>query len=447
MSGGQSASRGFLIQSITCILKSLREKDWDKVEIEPKEHDEKIDLKWYVGDNIKVASQVKSSINSFSKEKVIYLLSQMIESCPEAQILELVLVGKFEDGIIEFSRKINGELQFNASEKKNLSHVINQKTRIELHNFDREITNNSSIFVQMKDEVHKYLPADIRLSHDDLSALSLALIGQFSLFSTNGQKVTKDELNRMIKVMIKDRIEEIRMNNPLNEIIVNQNNFDFEFNKAMEHEVVKQWYNKRFQKSLSFLICEIAMNAFVYGGATQCNFEIYHDKVVLKDNGIKFDISKDSPEFESSGAKLGTATFKQFFNEYSLVARYHHEYNDNKVNITTINIIQDFGIFIENNCDVITKGRFTPTNRKIYEKCIDISIPSDCENFVYYSGHLFATAESTLINLILSKLPSQSKLIVKFSHEYPSADMIREVFDDNERLEFEQIESRKLPNY
>jgi len=222
MSGGQSASRGFLIQTITCILQSLREKEWDKVEIEPKEHDEKIDLKWYVGDNIRVACQVKSSINSFNKEKVIYLLSQMIKSCPEAQILELVLVGKFENGIIEFSRKINGELQFTASEKKNLSHVLNKKIRIELHNFDREITNNSSIFVQMKDEVHKYLPADIRLSHDDLSALSLALIGQFSLFSTNGQKVTKDELNRMIKVMIKDRIEEISMNNPLNEIIVNQ---------------------------------------------------------------------------------------------------------------------------------------------------------------------------------------------------------------------------------
>lgn len=42
MSGGPAATRGFLIQTITCILKALKEKNWDMVEIEPTDSNEKL---------------------------------------------------------------------------------------------------------------------------------------------------------------------------------------------------------------------------------------------------------------------------------------------------------------------------------------------------------------------------------------------------------------------
>ncbi|YCA42822.1 hypothetical protein M1E11_18730 [Bacillus sp. JZ8] len=444
MSGGPTAIRGFLIQTITCILKSLREKNWDVVEIEPKENDEKIDLKWYVGDELQLASQVKSSINAFSIETVIKLLSQMIESCPEAKVIELALVGNFEDGIIKFSRKIKGELKFSPAEKEKLGglmkYIEENRINIELHNFDRIVNNKTPILVQMKDEIHEHLPSEIKLTHKELSSLSLALIGQFAIFSTSGKKFTNSELHMIIRAMIKDKLEEIRISNHKDYITVNVDNFANEIDKAMESNVVKQWHDEQFQTMLKFLITEIAFNAFEYGGATYSNFQVYPHKIVLKDNGLKFDFSKDIGEIESTGYKLGKGTFTKFFEKYRYITKYNHEYDEeNNINIITIDIVTDFNIFVENNCEVITKGNFYPMKRNTYKQSIFLSIPSHCNTFVYNSKHLFATGEATLIELILSKIPSEGSLIVKYNESYPSIDDIKELFKNDKRLTFEMV--------
>lgn len=424
MSGGSTAIRGFLIQTITCILKSLRDNNWDLVEIEPRENEEKIDLKWYVGNEVELASQIKSSINAFSIETVIELLSKMIEACPEAKVIELVLVGNFEDGIIKFSRKVRGEIQFTSSEKKKLGELIEyiqqNRINIELHNFDRTVTNKTPIFVQMKDEVHEYLPTGIKLTHKDLYSLSLALIGQFAIFSTDVEKLTNLELGQIIRGMIKDKIEEIRVSNHIDYITVDEGNFTNEIDRAMNSDVVKQWHDEKFQTMLKFLITEIALNAFEYGGADYSNFLVYPNKIVLKDNGSKFDFSKDSGKKESSGYNLGKGTFDDFFNKYRYITNYDHKYDEeNEINITTINIVTDFNIFVENNCEVITKGSFLPMRRAAYKKSIFLDIPPHCNTFVYNSKHLFATGEATLIELILYKIPPEGNLIVKHNENYP----------------------------
>ncbi|EEK80113.1 hypothetical protein COE58_10435 [Bacillus cereus] len=448
MSGGPAATRGFLIQTITCILKALKEKNWDMVEIEPTDSNEKIDLKWYVGNELELATQVKSSINPFLIETVIKLLSQMIGSCPEAKVFELVLVGNFEEGMIKFSRQIEEELEFSSAEKEKIGvlmqYIKEKRIHITLHNFNRIIDNKTPILIQMKDEIHEHLPPEIKLTHKELSTLSLALIGQFSIFATASKTVTNSELNMLIRTMIKDKLEEIRINNYKDYITVNVENFTSEIDKAMESDVVKQWHDQEFQTRLKFLIAEIAFNAFEYGKATYSYFQIYPDRIILKDDGIKFDFSKDIGEIKSTGYRLGKETFIKFFDDYHYVTKYNHNYDkENNINTITIHIITDFNIFVENNCEVITKGTFNPISRNAYKKSISLSIPSNCNTFVYNSKHLFATGEATLIELILSKIPLEGNLIIKYDKNYPSIDGIKTLFKDEKRLTFETIQKEE----
>lgn len=141
----------------------------------------------------------------------------MIGSCPEAKVFELVLVGNFEEGMIKFSRQIEEELEFSSAEKEKIGvlmqYIKEKRIHITLHNFNRIIDNKTPILIQMKDEIHEHLPPEIKLTHKELSTLSLALIGQFSIFATASKTVTNSELNMLIRTMIKDKLEEIRINN------------------------------------------------------------------------------------------------------------------------------------------------------------------------------------------------------------------------------------------
>ena len=78
MSGGASAIRGFLLQTLVALLESLelertlhQSVPWNSLEIEPVLDDtEKIDILWMMEDGTGRAVQVKSTTNSFSVPEI-----------------------------------------------------------------------------------------------------------------------------------------------------------------------------------------------------------------------------------------------------------------------------------------------------------------------------------------------------------------------------------------
>ena len=62
MSGGQSAIRGFLVQTLIALLEALKDKPpWTSVTLEPNLTSDKVDILWAYRDGSKKAVQVKSS--------------------------------------------------------------------------------------------------------------------------------------------------------------------------------------------------------------------------------------------------------------------------------------------------------------------------------------------------------------------------------------------------
>jgi hypothetical protein len=90
--GGQTAIRGYLIQTLIALLDALEDgREWQSVTLEPNVDSDKVDILWKYSDGTK-AVQVKSSVNPFSKGD-IERWAMELESWREADEYELVLVG------------------------------------------------------------------------------------------------------------------------------------------------------------------------------------------------------------------------------------------------------------------------------------------------------------------------------------------------------------------
>jgi hypothetical protein len=91
--GGREAIRGFAIQTLVCILDSLRDgRDWSDVTIEPDSGNEKVDVIWTNADGSRLAQQVKSSKNQISKASVVLWCSELKQS-QSANKYQLILSG------------------------------------------------------------------------------------------------------------------------------------------------------------------------------------------------------------------------------------------------------------------------------------------------------------------------------------------------------------------
>lgn len=91
--GGREAIRGFAIQTLVCILDSLRDdRSWSEVTIEPDSGNEKVDIIWKNGDGSSLAQQVKSSKNQISKASVVSWCEELKES-QAASEYQLILSG------------------------------------------------------------------------------------------------------------------------------------------------------------------------------------------------------------------------------------------------------------------------------------------------------------------------------------------------------------------
>jgi hypothetical protein len=93
MAGGQTAIRGYPVQTLIGLLEALDDRRaWVSVTLEPSVDSEKVDILWEYGNGKKKAVQVKSSQNPFSKSDVEHW-ARKLEKWLEANEYEMVLVG------------------------------------------------------------------------------------------------------------------------------------------------------------------------------------------------------------------------------------------------------------------------------------------------------------------------------------------------------------------
>ncbi len=98
---GQDAIRGFLVQTLICLLDALRTgaPDWDAVTLEPDIAGDKVDIFWeYVGSTL--AQQVKSSKNQISKGAVTKWCEELSAS-RSADRYQLMLAGPIAASVLE----------------------------------------------------------------------------------------------------------------------------------------------------------------------------------------------------------------------------------------------------------------------------------------------------------------------------------------------------------
>lgn len=78
--GGQQGSRGYLYQGIVSIFSACTENNWNKISVEYTTANDKVDIALLSDkDKVLTAMQVKSSINLFTKEKIIAWLTELID--------------------------------------------------------------------------------------------------------------------------------------------------------------------------------------------------------------------------------------------------------------------------------------------------------------------------------------------------------------------------------
>ena len=96
---GSYAIKGFLVQTIVCVLDALKDDQWDSFSMEPDLETEKVDILWRYKNSIK-AVQVKSSKNQI-REKNVRQWAADLENSIKAENYSLILVGHCAQSVID----------------------------------------------------------------------------------------------------------------------------------------------------------------------------------------------------------------------------------------------------------------------------------------------------------------------------------------------------------
>ncbi len=123
--GGNAGIRGYIIQTIICVLDALEtDNDWLSVTLEPLEESEKVDIKWtYPNDKLKV-SQVKSSENVIRYSAAKTWCEELETSSPNATDFELLLIGSTDKTLLK--RQDIGKVKIGEFKPLNIQFLIDQ---------------------------------------------------------------------------------------------------------------------------------------------------------------------------------------------------------------------------------------------------------------------------------------------------------------------------------
>ena len=105
--GGKEGSRGYLYQAFASVLEAMCQKNWNKIYIEFDSDDDKVDIALEENNRIFKSVQVKSTINTFSKNSLKKWLQDLINDDVGSTEFELFLIGQCDNDAVTFINSID----------------------------------------------------------------------------------------------------------------------------------------------------------------------------------------------------------------------------------------------------------------------------------------------------------------------------------------------------
>lgn len=203
--GGREASRGFLYQAFASVLEAMCQKNWDRIYIEFKSDDDKVDIALEENSKIFKSIQVKSTINTFSKNSLEKWLQDLINDDVGANEFELFLIGQCNNDALTFINSID-KLQKNkldATAQKSLqgfdtSIIQDRKISFKHIPFDVEILETL-----VRDSLLRYISNHNRmLTFDQISFIVSATVNDQMISSTHGDGIDRKKFDEELEKRI-----------------------------------------------------------------------------------------------------------------------------------------------------------------------------------------------------------------------------------------------------
>lgn len=203
--GGREASRGFLYQAFASVLEAMCQKNWDRIYIEFKSDDDKVDIALEENSKIFKSIQVKSTINTFSKNSLEKWLQDLINDDVGANEFELFLIGQCNNDALTFINSID-KLQKNkldATAQKSLqgfdtSIIQDRKISFKHIPFDVKILETL-----VRDSLLRYISNHNRmLTFDQISFIASATVNDQMISSTHGDGIDRKKFDEELEKRI-----------------------------------------------------------------------------------------------------------------------------------------------------------------------------------------------------------------------------------------------------
>ncbi len=152
--GGNAGIRGYIIQTIICVLDALEtDNNWLSVTLEPLDESEKVDIKWTYQNNKIKATQVKSSENIIGLTAAQKWCEELETNSPNLEEYELVLVGTLAANLLK--KKEIGKVKISEPKPLNIKTLIDQaSTKIDFY-FEKK--GKAKIFPKVREMIVQVL--------------------------------------------------------------------------------------------------------------------------------------------------------------------------------------------------------------------------------------------------------------------------------------------------
>jgi len=190
--GGQNAIKGYLFQSMIALLNSF-DKAWDFICVEPNTELDKIDIIWSNDVAVEV-SQVKSSINNFSKNDILKWLNYLLQDNPNAEKYSLCLIGSSNSMTKQFFNSIDSKtIEDFPSDYKSLESI---KDKISVIFEPNNIATMQSALIAGIDKF--FFSHDILADHPIKSLIADGMVNQIIRLSTSGTKMSRGDFEKQL---------------------------------------------------------------------------------------------------------------------------------------------------------------------------------------------------------------------------------------------------------
>ncbi|HEY9638007.1 MAG TPA: hypothetical protein V6D14_31735 [Coleofasciculaceae cyanobacterium] len=177
---GQAGARGYFIQTLICVLNALEDEKWHSLIVEPNPnlYSDKVDVIWDYPNHRKVV-QIKHSQNQIRLANVT-TWAEELERSVEVEEYELILIGSFSQGVIR--KRLHGKVSITR-------HSLDF-TNPDFRTFTKRAAQDLDNYLESKN-IKSISPKERELLVD-------AIISKFTLYSTSGSKVVREDFDKLL---------------------------------------------------------------------------------------------------------------------------------------------------------------------------------------------------------------------------------------------------------